>query len=160
MTEYTAGDLVEAVKGDTVIRGRLKKTGHYLWVGDSGRTPENIESYGFTISVVEKAAAVVVLPTEPGLYTTDTRDLTRSVPLYRLAKNGEWSTIWPLQGEETRTPAEILDGTKPETLTRLEPVPETAKKVLDRVLSYWDFEPPANISIALSRIAKDFGVEL
>ena len=152
--EYTAGDLVQAVKGETVTRGRLIREGLHLWVGDSGRTPENLESYGFTISIVEKAAAVVVLPTEPGLYTTDTRDLTRSMPLYRLCENGEWSTIWAHRGEETRTPAEILAGIKPETLTRLEPVSETAKKVLERVSALW----PIYNDSALDAIAEDFGV--
>jgi len=133
MNEYNAGEIWEAVKGETVTRGRLHLNGKYLWVGDSGRTPENLESYGFTLRLIEKAAAVVVLPTEPGLYTTNIRDLTRSVPLYRLNENGEWSTIWPQRGEETRTPAEIRDGINPETLHPLKPVSETAKKVLDRV---------------------------
>ena len=156
MNEYTAGDLVEAVKGETVTRGRLHLNGKYLWVGDSGRTPENLESYGFTLSIIEKAAAVVVLPTEPGLYTTDTRDLTRSMPLYQLNENSEWSTIWAHMGEQKRAPAEILDGIAPKTLTRLEPVSETAKKVLDRVHAVlanrmWMYSD-------LDDIAADFGV--
>ena len=66
--EYNAGEIWEAVKGETVTRGRLHLNGKYLWVGDSGRTPENLESYGFTLSIIEKAVAVFVLPTEPGWY--------------------------------------------------------------------------------------------
>ena len=154
MTEYTPGDLVEAVKGETVIRGRLHGLGDHLWVGDSGRTPENVESYGFTITVIEKAAPVVVLPTEPGLYTTDIKDLPTSLPLYRLNENGEWSTIWAHIGEQTRAPAEILDGIKPGILTRLEPVSETAKKVLDRVRKTWGM----NRIRDLDDIGADFGV--
>lgn len=160
MTEYTPGDLVEAVKGETVIRGRLHGLGDHLWVGDSGRTPENVESYGFTITVIEKAAPVVVLPTEPGLYTTDIKDLPTSLPLYRLNENGEWSTIWAHIGEQTRAPAEILDGIKPGILTRLEPVSETAKKVLDRVGKVWEGYPWFEFPNALEAIAREFGAEL
>ena len=156
MTEYTAGEIWEAVAGETVIRGRLKtdELGLHLWVGDSGRTPENLESYGFTLRLIEKAAAVVVLPTEPGLYTTNIRDLTRSVPLYRLNENGEWSTIWPQRGEETRTPAEIRDGINPETLHPLKPVSETAKKVLDRVRKVWPLYNDRDLDV----LAAEFGV--
>ena len=164
MNEYNEGDLVEAVKGDTVIRGPL------VYICGLGRSLclkltlgietdiIHLEANGYTVTTIEKAPPKVVLPIEPGLYTTDTRDLARSVPLYRLTENGKWSTIWPHQGEQTRTPAEILDGIEPETLTRLEPVPETAKKVLDRVRTYWDFQPPFNVGLALDIIAKDFGV--
>ena len=109
------------------------------------------------MQVFVKAAPVVALPTEPGLYTTDTRDLTRSMPLYQLNENSEWSTIWAHMGEQKRAPAEILDGIEPKTLTRLEPVSETAKKVLDRVVEVW---PWSTSTTMLNRVAVEFGVEL
>ena len=141
--EYTAGDLVEAIKGETVTRGRLKADGDYLWVGDSGRTPENLESYGFTLSLIEKAAAVVVLPTEPGAY-----GYAGWSDILILNSLGEWHNQW----------ASRIDVTALENsgLTRLEPVSETAKKVLDRVRSV--FYGDSNVDRHLEMIAADFGV--
>ena len=145
--EYTAGDLVEAIKGETVIRGRLKtdELGLHLWVGDSGRTPENLESYGFTLSIIEKAAAVVVLPTEPGVYLDKDEDIW--------SVNGFGSLRFLMGYSVFGNPENYAP------FTRLEPVSETAKKVLDRVNGYGidnelDFEP------FLKKIAADFGVEL
>lgn len=145
MTEYTAGDLVEAVKGESVIRGRLKadELGLHLWVGDSGRTPENIESYGFTLSIIEKAAAVVVLPTEDGLYLDADGDPWRLM-------DDRWLYL------PGRTLSRQAFSYAP--FTRLEPVSETAKKVLGRVGKVWEGYPWFEFPNALDEIARDFGV--
>ena len=143
MTEYTAGDLVEAVKGETVIRGRLKEDNQYLWVGDLGRTTGNLESYGFTLSIIEKAAPVVVLPTELGVYEDHEGDL------WQLNVNG-WKLL-------TSDPP---DAFKPENyapFALLAPVSETAKKVLERV-DNWPEYPNEGFTEFVARIAKDFGV--
>ena len=140
MTEYTAGDLVEAVKGETVTRGRLKADGDYLWVGDSGRTPENLESYGFTLSIIEKAAAVVVLPTEPGWYLDKDKDI------WTLTDSGTWIDEW----------GNLEDPKRWAPLTRLEPVSVTAKKVLDRVRKVWPLYNDRDLEV----LAAEFGVEL
>ena len=144
MTEYTAGDLVEAVKGETVTRGRLKADGDYLWVGDSGRTPENLESYGFTLRIVEKAAAVVVLPVEWGIY----EDCEGSP--WQLDHRG-----WVLL---TTDPP----GYEPENyvpFTPLAPVSQTAKKVLERVRIILHLGRPF-VMRSLDDIGEEFGVEL
>ena len=141
-TIYTAGDLVEAVKGETVTRGRLHLNGKYLWVGDSGRTPENLESYGFTLRIVEKAAAVVVLPSELGIYEDHEGDL------WQLNVNG-WKLL-------TSDPP---DAFKPENyvpFTLLAPVSETAKKVLDRVFGMT--LGGASVLAATERLRAGFGV--
>ena len=147
MTEYTAGDLVEAVKGESVIRGRLIREGLHLWVGDSGRTPENIESYGFTVSVVEKAAAVVVLPTEPGLYRG------ADYKIWRLSKIGNWNLAIPGEQPLAIWEAELLIVLP---LTPLAPVSETAKKVLDRVRIILHLGRPFVMS-SLDDIGEEFG---
>ena len=150
MTEYNEGDLVEAVKGETVIRGRLKadSLGHHLWVGDSGRTPENIESYGFTISVVEKAAAVVVLPKGVLLFDDG-----------HVARWHEEILGWSITGYRRAwgDPDEILRNFGSD-FTILEPVSETAKKVLDRVNGWWARDEHRGLPIFLSAVRLEFGV--
>jgi len=143
--DYSAGDLVEAVKGETVTRGRLKadELGLHLWVGDSGRTPENLESYGFTLSIIEKAAAVVVLPKEPGAY----RDAIGNY--WNLSGAGVWYGFYgESKGVQDNLP-----------LRRLEPVSETAKKVLDRVRIILHLGRPF-VMRSLDDIGEEFGVEL
>ena len=149
MNDYNEGDLVEAVMGETVIRGRLSSAGKYLWVGDSGRTPENIESYGFTVSIIEKAPPKVVLPTEPGFYITAYND----PDVFELYLSGDWF-LGDVAISEARV---ICDGGN--QLTRLEPVPETAKKVLDR-LDVWEIHEGADSREVFAKVAKEFGVEL
>ena len=149
MTEYKEGDLVEGVKGESVIRGRLDNIGNLKIDGLDWRVAGLIRS-GFTITVIEKAAPVVVLPTEPGAYATNHGSV------FVLNERHDWLdfSVW-------RGSVNNLAATNPayHPFTRLEPVSETAKKVLDRVNGYGiddelDFEP------FLKKIAADFGVEL
>ena len=152
MTEYNEGDRVRAEKNSTVIEGTLWGC-EELFVGLSRRTVAHLLTDGFTITVIEKAAPVVVLPTEPGLYSASEFPIEEDYGPYRLGKAGKWCEV----GSSSCT-TEFMG--KVGTLTRLEPVPETAKKVLERVRAYWDFQPPFNVGLALDIIAKDFGVEL
>lgn len=105
------GDLVEAVKGEDVIRGRARLAGedYMWWIGASGRSAGNLEALGFTLTVVEKAAPP--LPTEPGLYVDKDGDPWRFLGGRPL--NREWAPY-----------------------TRLEPVPETVKRVADYLRGY------------------------
>ena len=149
MTEYNEGDLVEAVKGTTVIRGPLVNSfglGRSLCLKLNLGIETDIirfEANGYTITVIEKAAPVVVLPTEHGAYKDNQGDL------WQLNDYG-WKLL-------TSDPP---DEFKPENyvpLTRLEPVSETAKKVLDRVNKGW---PWGSSTAMLRRVAEEFGVEL
>ena len=141
--EYTAGDLVEAVKGESLVRDRIVKRDTYLAIGVTGSTVLFYQNSGYTITVIEKAAPVVVLPTEPGAY-----------------KNGGWSGVIVLNNsgrwlDDFGHYLTMAPGTK---LTRLEPVPETAKKVLDRVAKAWNGYPWFEFDNNLDAIARDFGV--
>lgn len=125
-TTFAEGDLVEATKGDRrvidrvyVVKSQIFTTGPYLGA-PSLFLPSSIQSFksaGFTLTLIEKATPP--LPTEPGWYT-DCRD-----DIWRVSPTGAWtySDTWR-SASEAATYAPF---------TRLEPVAETAKKVLDRV---------------------------
>ena len=134
MTEFSEGDLIEATKGDTVVRGRLQQApGNGLRPLFTVTHPVrfsllHLEANGYTVTLIEKAAQA--LPTEPGVYFPASVSLT-GARIVKLRPNGEWV--------EATSGAAIEPGTVEEwardgILTRLEPVPETAKKVLDFVL--------------------------
>jgi hypothetical protein len=65
---YAEGDLVEAVKGDAVVRGRIYDRSFNAWAINEFAAIEHYERNGFTVTVIEKAKPKVVLPTEPGWY--------------------------------------------------------------------------------------------
>lgn len=114
MTEFSEGDLIEATKGDTVIRGRVSSTGVLV---ETGRSLQGLREQGFTLTPIEKAAPA--LPTEPGFYLDGQGDV------WRLTTSGNWSCpTAPSEDGHAKTYAPF---------TRLEPVADTAKKVLDAV---------------------------
>lgn len=143
MTEFSEGDLIEASKGDTVIRGRVVPLGGGLTIQAGGWDVDSFERSGFTLTVIEKAAPA--LPTEPGAYlVTKTFRGKRCV---LLTQTGEWYDY--LGG---MVAAEYVQ----KYLLPLEPmasVSDTAKKVLDRVA-----RSVGNDSI-LRKIATEFGVK-
>ena len=120
MCEFNVGDLVEARKGETRIVARLLWSGDCLFFDGWGAGVLSAVDQGFTLSLVE--AATPPLPTEPGVYLD------------------KWGDTWQLS-EETRAFAErwflgsdfmthnVARGYAP--FTKLEPVPDTAKKVID-----------------------------
>ena len=80
MSEFNEGDLVEATKGETVIRGRAEKYGIFherLWFEEVSRTFDALHYQGFTLKLIEKAPAV--LPNIPDWYFDDTGELWQLV---------------------------------------------------------------------------------
>jgi hypothetical protein len=111
---YNEGDLIEAVKGDTVIRARLQrdpagyKNPLAVFTVALRADVRHLEANGYTVTVLEKAAPPV--PTEPGWYAD---------------KDGE---PWYIRGG-----ASLLPRYAP--YTRLEPVPVTVQKVIDYMVA-------------------------
>jgi len=107
------GDLVEAAKGETIIRGRVNRDGV---VGDSMRRTHGLERNGYTLTVVEKATppppTEPAVPTEPGHYLS--------------AAGFHWEIG---HGSYTLNPLWA-------PYTRLEPVPDTVKRVADYLRGY------------------------
>jgi len=144
MAMYSEGDLIEAVKGDTRLRGRLTDAlmGE-LGVDGMGWPIPSLERDGFTITVIEKAKPKVELPVEDGAYVD---------------KHG--TDVW------TITPFHELrcvsnPGSSPEKyapFTKLEPRAVTAKAVIERLASWWEFGPPKNFADEFAQIANEFGV--
>jgi hypothetical protein len=93
--------------------------------------------YADTWSLFVEAPPAVVLPTEPGNY---------------LDKDG---TAWRITA---RFPFREDLHARHSPFTRLEPVPETAKKVLDRIRSLG--APGWNLLYHLDQIAAEFGVKV
>jgi hypothetical protein len=147
---FAEGDLVEAVKTEiassTRLRGVLKSTGweNGFILQAQGFSPEinELEAKGFTLTLIEKATPP--LPTEPGWYS-DCRD-----DIWRVSPTGAWtySDTWRSASEVAMYAPFI----------RLEPVAETAKKVLDRVLEEYGTLPLRFIADVLPIVAKEFGV--
>lgn len=130
MTEYNEGDLVEAVRDDTVIRGRaVASFGKHL-LGLSGRIMEELENNGFTLTVIEKAAPKNVLPTEAGFYVGNYDKSPSGKILIELLNSPEGQWV-------DNTDSRYLDVEwvqKLGNLTRLEAVPVTAKAVIETVV--------------------------
>lgn len=162
-TTYSHGDLVEAVRDDTVIRGRASASFGKHLLGLSGRIMEELEENGFTLTVIEKAAPKNVLPTEAGVYADREGDFLivyedGDVQSVEVAKEGQSVKRRPIAADSDFAP-----------FTRVEPVPVTAKKVLDAL---WELNDPAHSVVDtaektavltlrdLLQIANDYGVEL
>ena len=124
MQEFHEGDLVEAVKGETVIRGRaIPHITGKLAPGECTAALSWYEANGFKVTVVEKAAAP--LPTEPGWYETRNGGV-----LYLAKESADYAQRWLDALGEFILPTEV-ESFAP--LARLEPVPVTAKRVLDAI---------------------------
>ena len=69
MNKYNEGDLIEAVKGESSMRGPIIRDSHKcLLIAEHGWLLAELLADGWTVTVIKKAAPVVVLPTEPGIY--------------------------------------------------------------------------------------------
>ena len=146
MTEYNERDLVEAVKGERVLRGRVMLlVGVPLLPTHSDEVSKALSiqwliNQGWTVTTIERATPP--LPTEPGWYLT-----SDDVAVY-LADDGYWTvpSTYGQTGEEMA---------KYGPFTRLEPVPVTAKRVLDAVSTFaW----ADGFTAQLETVAKRFGV--
>lgn len=131
MTEYNIGDLVEAVKGESVIRGRLDDQ---LDLDPIGWDIPYFVQDGYTVTVVERAALTVELPTESGLYADDDGDA------WLLSPTGKFIPLTDLSSR--RIPTDVADALKAEDFvpfTRLESRAETAKAVIDSIRETEEF---------------------
>lgn len=118
MSTYNEGDLVEAVKGDTVIGGRvsLALDGRVI-IGESSRSVGVLENEGFTVTVIERAKPK--LPTEPGVYTA--HPAAADPLLYQLTPFGSWRVLWHNEAPEIRDAEKMLRSILPDRLVRLVP---------------------------------------
>ena len=136
MQEFHEGDLVEAVKGETVIRARVEENNGTQGIPMGGIAYyylKTLEADGFTLTVIEKAAPP--LPTEPGWYLG--RPGSRNYAHLQLCADAdcEDSSEGPhwYRPDQSRVldPSEVAEYYLP--LERLELASVTAKKVLDAI---------------------------
>lgn len=149
MTETVSeGDLVEAVKGETVFRGRVQLIKGMAILPIPCLAPEsttflrNYELEGFTITVIEKAAPKI----EAGFYTTT-----------------NWGGVaWEIRDQEPRVRC-VSSGTDWVSSTayeftkwvRLEPRADTAKAIINRLE-----RRTKGVASELVDIAAEYGVTL
>lgn len=145
MTKYNDGDLVEAVKGETRLTGRLAPEiiGSGFGIVGMGWPLDALERDGFTLTVIEKAAPKNVLPTETGWY----------LDRYHRAFHFNASTELYWWGDSQ--PIEHVDRLIA-PFTRLEPVPVTAKKVYD---SFRKRFGSIDFAMDFEAIAREFGID-
>ena len=161
MTKYNEGDLVEAVKGDRRVIDRvvvppvnpIHRDAPYLGT-PSIFDPSSIASYkraGYKLTTIERTAPP--LPTEPGIYFPR-RTFNPDVRIVRLS-GGLWrdSEGRPLDEASMKWLRGIH---RADPLTRFEPIPVTAKRVLDRVRTL--FGAGATMLREVDEIAAEFGV--
>lgn len=149
MDEFKEGDLVEAVKGETVVRGRLVeplKSADDFWVGDSTKLLSGLRYCGFAVSLVERAQPE--LPTEPGIYLDGRGNVAQLT-----ADTTDYEERWFNEYGQYMTHTEVRERAP---FTRLEPVADTARKVLDRVRGL--FGEGALMLNEVDDIAEEFGV--
>ena len=149
MQEFHEGDLVEAVRGETVIRGRAshpqrgREALGISFVGIAWYYLDWLADHGFTLTVIEKAAPP--LPTEKGWYLANTGEAVY------LAADGYWTApaSFGVTGE---------DMGKYAPFTRLEPVPATAKRVVDWIDEWEDSRDSWNRQDMVKEAYAEFGV--
>jgi len=154
-TVYEVGDLVEIEQGEEFHRGRVYDVGSSAIMlrvpGAPGLTPHELTLGGWIVTVAEKSKPPVVLPTEPGVYIDATSGLWRFTQKGYLALQANGSAGW-FGADHLRELAPF---------TRLEPVAETAKKVLDRLDALDSELSRASCSMTKGHIltlAAEFGV--
>jgi hypothetical protein len=146
MTEYKVGDLVEAVKGENIVRGRLTED---ACTGDlymHGWCIKPLLRDGYTVTLVE--AAPEPLPTEPGAYLDDRGNVVQLT-----AETTDYEERWFNEYGAYMTHTEARDRTP---FTRLEPVSETASRVINRLVE--QAEMHGEELWGVQQIKNDFGV--
>lgn len=134
MSEYDEGDLIEAVKGDTVIRARLQrdpagyKNPLAIFTVALHADVRHLEANGYKVTVLEKAAPP--LPTEPGHY------LDKDGDHWELPRIGELDPRYA-------------------PYARLEPVPVTVQKVIELLESAKIIQSDGEVARSIREI---FGV--
>jgi len=154
MSDFNVGDLVEARKGECIIRDRVQVSERWpdsLFLGDSPYA-EILNWYtvhGFTLSLVE--AATPPLPTEEGAIITWNKGYAQETAV--LEKTNQW--LYNGNNFETAEIEQAIDG---HPFTRLEPVPDIARKVIDATIRTFNSKG-GNIVDALMSVSQEFGVE-
>ena len=157
MCEFNVGDLVEARKGELVIRDRVVMKSYGLALGAMDWSLSGARLNGHTLSLVE--AATPPLPTEEGAIITWNKGYAQETAV--LEKTNQW--LYNGNNFETAEIEQAIDG---HPFTRLEPVQDIAKKVLDAVrertfyrYSELGTKMHGRLSAEFDRVALDFGVE-
>jgi len=145
MAKLNVGDLVEARKGERVIRDRVTVKGCHLVLGAMGWSLRDVRLNGYTLSLVEAATP---LPSEPGFYKDNEGDG------WKLAAEDRYhEQSWYFDGlYMTESEAAVSA-----PFTRLEPVPDTAKNVLDATIRTFNSKG-GSIVDALISVSQEFGV--
>lgn len=149
MDEFNKGDLVEAVNGETVIRGRMQEIGGELLLPLTLAMRSDIAhltANGFTLSTIEKA--LPPLPTEPGIYAG------KSGSIWELGGSGGW---WCLSNPMTQP---VADGAP---FTRLAPVAEVLGKMLAEPIGVRRTPESTTYTLdsrILANVAAEYGVTL
>jgi len=147
MSDYNAGDLVEAIKGETVIRGRLTASGDEFWVGDSIRLLRHLCAPGWAVTVIERAKPA--LPTEPWRCYVDKYGAERGYGNIWFTDGAGRMHAWPEGGNPDKYAPFI----------RLELPAETAKKVLAALGEYLDGQLTGRTkNDIIGYLAAEFGV--
>ena len=120
MSEYNEGDLVEAVKGDTVIRGRLDHRAELTLTTALTSDMRHLKATGYVVTVIERATPP--LPSEAGIY------VDRDGDTWLHTNTGGWSF---LTDGYHRVRIVDIDAAENAPFTRLEPAPVTAKRISD-----------------------------
>jgi len=144
MNEYNEGDLVEAVKGDMTIRGRLgvdRYSNFVLQVTPAVISDtRHLEANGFTITIIEKAKPKIELPTAYGLYR-----LSNGM-VVDFGNMGWRSPNWSRYMDD-----EVQNS---ESFTPLAPVAYTAQAVLDYIQPHIGYISHLHLS---EKVAAEFG---
>lgn len=158
MSDWRKGDLIEATKGERVIRDRAAQGEGQIWGGrlylgtPSLFTPNTLASYeasGYELRLIERAPEP--LPTEPGIYQGQHGDA------WTLHRNGAW--IHHGDGSlAVEWSAKDMQGINSLPLVRLRPVREVAAEVISQIANVWEFGPPANVAAWMDEVGKKFGV--
>ena len=158
-TEFKAGDLVSAKRGETEIRGRLwRDLAGKVVIEGIWETVADLRGRGFTVTLIEPAPVEPVLPTEPGFYLDPDGDA------WVLTTAGEM-VILTNGGVPSAATTPFVTNYAP--FTRLEPRTETARAVFEAidkvaVKMIRASSEPAQLVIwrdSLDRIAAEFGVD-
>ena len=159
MSEFNVGDLVEARKGEEGLRGRIVDIEGSLCLraGTWSHGISVLRRMAYTFSLVE--AATPPLPTEEGAIITWNKGYAQETAV--LEKTNQW--LYNGNNFETAEIEQAIDG---HPFTRLEPVQDIAKKVLDAVrertfyrYSELGTKMHGRLSAEFDRVALDFGVE-
>jgi len=150
--EFNHGDLIEAVKGDDLLRGRgwFDCSGPMM-VGSSGCSTDGLTTRGYTVRVIEKAKPP--LPSEPGI--TIRWESPYCMHLAILEKADQW-----LHCERTYTNAQmvvrIADTVQGDyAFTPLRPAAEVAAEVIADMER--EYETAFSSANALENVAVKWG---